>query len=160
MIEFRAWLSGIEDMQPDDWSPSRDQWIKIRAKIDSVEGLGTSIDQLVQQRVNEQLQTVKQQADIANRRSSVSASPSAVPPGFISGEIPLDRADAPLMPPPSAFANLPEHLRPTNLPKMSTTMPTGGPTARVDAPPSLGGLGNETTPSDLSGANYQPRQFL
>lgn len=30
---FKAWLSGVEDMQGDDWTPSAEQWKKIRAKI-------------------------------------------------------------------------------------------------------------------------------
>lgn len=34
--EFRQWLSGVEDMQPDGWSPTAEQWKKIRAKIDAL----------------------------------------------------------------------------------------------------------------------------
>lgn len=34
--EFRAWLSGVEEMQPDDWSPDRTQWRRIRAKIEEI----------------------------------------------------------------------------------------------------------------------------
>lgn len=30
---FKAWLSGVEDMQGDDWTPTPEQWKKIRAKI-------------------------------------------------------------------------------------------------------------------------------
>lgn len=30
---FKAWLSGVEDMQGDDWTPSAEQWKKIRSKI-------------------------------------------------------------------------------------------------------------------------------
>lgn len=38
LSEFRAWLSGVEDMQgSDDWSPTLDQWLKIRAKIDLID---------------------------------------------------------------------------------------------------------------------------
>lgn len=32
--EFRAWLSGVEDMQGDNWHPTAEQWAKIRNKID------------------------------------------------------------------------------------------------------------------------------
>lgn len=32
--EFKQWLSGVEDMQPDDWVPDSGQWAKIRAKIE------------------------------------------------------------------------------------------------------------------------------
>ena len=34
--EFRAWLSGVEEMQPDDWTPDSTQWRRIRAKIDLI----------------------------------------------------------------------------------------------------------------------------
>ena len=35
--QFRAWLSGVEDMQEDDWTPSPTQWKKIRSKFDEIE---------------------------------------------------------------------------------------------------------------------------
>lgn len=35
--EFRSWLEGVEDMQGDDWSPSLEQWKKIRSKIELLE---------------------------------------------------------------------------------------------------------------------------
>ncbi len=31
--EFKQWLSGVEDMQPSDWTPDASQWKKIREKI-------------------------------------------------------------------------------------------------------------------------------
>jgi hypothetical protein len=34
--EFKAWLSGVEDMQGEDWHPSAEQWAKIRSKIFSI----------------------------------------------------------------------------------------------------------------------------
>lgn len=34
--EFRAWLSGVEEMQADDWYPDPQQWKTIRAKIEEV----------------------------------------------------------------------------------------------------------------------------
>ncbi|MDE1830607.1 MAG: hypothetical protein KGI25_09820 [Thaumarchaeota archaeon] len=34
--EFRAWLSGVEEMQESDWTPSASQWRTIRAKIEEV----------------------------------------------------------------------------------------------------------------------------
>lgn len=34
--EFRAWLEGVEELQDDSWSPSKDQWTTIRQKIDSI----------------------------------------------------------------------------------------------------------------------------
>jgi hypothetical protein len=34
--EFRAWLSGVEEMQTEDWYPDLQQWKTIRAKIEEV----------------------------------------------------------------------------------------------------------------------------
>lgn len=34
--EFRAWLQGVEELQPDDWCPDKEQWKKIRQKIDNI----------------------------------------------------------------------------------------------------------------------------
>lgn len=34
--EFRAWLQGVEELQPDNWSPDRDQWHLIRDRIDGI----------------------------------------------------------------------------------------------------------------------------
>jgi hypothetical protein len=33
LSEFKAWLEGVEEMQADDWAPSRVQWERIRAKF-------------------------------------------------------------------------------------------------------------------------------
>lgn len=34
--KFRAWLEGVEEMQADDWTPSPEQWQRIRSKIDDI----------------------------------------------------------------------------------------------------------------------------
>lgn len=34
--EFKAWLSGVEDLQSSDWHPSKEQWEIIREKINSI----------------------------------------------------------------------------------------------------------------------------
>jgi hypothetical protein len=34
--EFRAWLSGVEEMQSDDWTPDPTQWRRIREKIEDI----------------------------------------------------------------------------------------------------------------------------
>jgi hypothetical protein len=36
LAEFKAWLQGVEDMQPDNWAPSKEQWNRIREKIDLI----------------------------------------------------------------------------------------------------------------------------
>lgn len=35
--QFRAWLEGVEEMQPDGWTPNDEQWKRIRQKIDMIE---------------------------------------------------------------------------------------------------------------------------
>ena len=35
--EFRAWLSGVEEMQPEGWHPSDTQWSTIRNKMDLID---------------------------------------------------------------------------------------------------------------------------
>ena len=34
--DFKMWISGIEEMQEDSWSPSPSQWRRIREKIDLI----------------------------------------------------------------------------------------------------------------------------
>jgi len=34
--EFRAWLSGVEEMQSEDWSPDLTEWRRIRQRIDEI----------------------------------------------------------------------------------------------------------------------------
>ncbi len=34
--EFRAWLQGVEELQEENWSPSHDQWVLIREKINGI----------------------------------------------------------------------------------------------------------------------------
>lgn len=36
LSEFRAWLSGVEEMQPAGWAPDAAQWKKIRDKIATI----------------------------------------------------------------------------------------------------------------------------
>jgi len=36
LAEFKAWLEGIEEIQPDDWSPDVNQWKMIREKIRAI----------------------------------------------------------------------------------------------------------------------------
>jgi len=36
LAEFRAWLNGVEELQPEDWAPTADQWKLIRNKIDGI----------------------------------------------------------------------------------------------------------------------------
>jgi hypothetical protein len=42
LSEFKAWLQGIEEIQPPGWSPTAEQWTMIRKKIDTIEVIATS----------------------------------------------------------------------------------------------------------------------
>jgi hypothetical protein len=39
--KFKAWLEGVEEMQPEDWHPDATQWKKIREKIDLINDVKT-----------------------------------------------------------------------------------------------------------------------
>ncbi len=51
--EFRHWLAGVEEMQPDGWSPDKRQWDRIREKINQLEAVVPApvVQQVVQQPV-------------------------------------------------------------------------------------------------------------
>lgn len=36
LSEFKAWLSGVEEMQPDGWAPDLTQWRRIRQRIENI----------------------------------------------------------------------------------------------------------------------------
>ena len=36
LAEFRAWLDGVEELQPETWSPDATQWGLIREKINNI----------------------------------------------------------------------------------------------------------------------------
>lgn len=39
--EFRMWLQGVEEMQDDGWTPSPQQWKRIREKVDNIADVPT-----------------------------------------------------------------------------------------------------------------------
>lgn len=57
LSEFKAWLQGVEDMQPNDWSPNVEQWTRIREKIDLI--IESDIANQSNQRVKEQALPVR-----------------------------------------------------------------------------------------------------
>lgn len=36
LAEFKAWMEGVEELQPDDWCPNAEQWKTIREKIKGI----------------------------------------------------------------------------------------------------------------------------
>jgi len=49
MSEFKAWLDGVEEMQPSGWVPNSEQWRTIRDKIETIEIQPNYLAQSVQQ---------------------------------------------------------------------------------------------------------------
>lgn len=39
---FKAWLSGIEEMQGEDWTPNAEQWKRIKEKLMAIEEAPTT----------------------------------------------------------------------------------------------------------------------
>lgn len=80
--EFKMWLRGVEEMQPDGWSPSQPQWARIREKIDSIVEGTASVqpqqqvvyrDPIVQQPVYPQHPVVHAQPGLTQQRPVISA---------------------------------------------------------------------------------------
>lgn len=42
--DFKNWLSGVLDFQPDDWTPNETQWAKIKDKIDQLDETPTVVN--------------------------------------------------------------------------------------------------------------------
>ena len=36
LVEFRAWLEGLDDALGDNWVPTKEQWKRIREKIEAI----------------------------------------------------------------------------------------------------------------------------
>ncbi len=81
--EFKMWLSGVEEMQMNDWVPNDVQWKKIREKIDTIVDSGS-------------VSTPQQQ--ILHREPRV---------GSREQEQPVVRYDGPVQFAPSGLSNVP-----------------------------------------------------
>lgn len=79
--EFKAWLQGVEELQSDDWHPTKEQWQKIRDKIDTI----------VEPEPNNQASSTVQQPQ-----------PAPAVPQQQTPPPPMEQVDTPPTPPPSA----------------------------------------------------------
>lgn len=85
MKEFQAWLSGVEEMQPQDWHPDLNQWRIIRTKIDTVV---TTISRPV-----DDDDDTEEYAPRGTRRGPVQYEPSALASSMISPTAPAFAVD-------------------------------------------------------------------
>lgn len=84
--EFRAWLEGVEELQPKDWSPSSEQWKLIRDKIKYINDAET---ELLSQPVREVMPTVPMRSGLAPELHMDPTLPVPPPPigGIPSGDV-------------------------------------------------------------------------
>lgn len=80
--EFRAWLQGVEELQPDNWSPNQPQWKLIRERIDGI------IEEKIVEKVVKK-EAVPEAPIYRNSPSVYDApqQPSSIPAGAINAEM-------------------------------------------------------------------------
>lgn len=89
--EFKNWLSGVLDFQPDDWVPNEQQWAKIRNKIDQLDDTPT----------------------VVSRPTSVASIPNtrATPVQSEKSSVPIPDLDQPPVKLPDAARKKQQHVR-------------------------------------------------
>lgn len=102
LTEFRAWLEGVEELQPDDWGPDTSQWQLIREKIDCI-----IADAPVQQ--------------VAATVATAAAQPMRMQPGFQQAGI------APPPPVPAPVLPLDANGQPVQIPLAGNPAPPTNP---------------------------------
>ena len=96
--EFRAWLNGVEELQPEDWAPDAAQWKLIREKINNIsEPRDSSVDTATLTKLIESLGTASPRPN---------ASPNPYPGPYAGGHPPNPQA-AGIPPPPPPPAGVP-----------------------------------------------------
>lgn len=60
--EFKSWMSGVEDMQEDDWVPNKQQWERIKSKIELLSDEAIVAQQDTQQGYETPYPVVQQQS--------------------------------------------------------------------------------------------------
>jgi len=79
--EFKAWLQGVEELQADNWSPNREQWQLIRAKIDGIVEEKQIVEKVVQ--------TTQHVQPMVSSNVPVQGVPPMIPPPPPTGGIPV-----------------------------------------------------------------------
>jgi len=105
LAEFRAWLSGVEELQPDNWAPNADQWKLIRDKID-----GITVPKVVP------VAATPSPAAVANNAPYAMQAAHIPPPPPPAGGVPTGPVTAPT---PGAVAAMPQQA-PVNISKAAT----------------------------------------
>jgi len=107
--EFRAWLEGVEELQPENWSPNREQWARIRERIDGIkEEAQRPIEPTRSAQPAQPTNTTPQKPVIYQQPSSILPPPPA-PGGLPPGEIEMTPAAKQMLNPgPGGKAKTPD----------------------------------------------------
>jgi hypothetical protein len=111
LAEFRAWLSGVEELQPEDWAPDATQWKTIREKMDHISEPRNTQDTDMLKKL---IEAINEQKPPAPHPGNPYAGQPQVPAGFVpppptpagvpAGEVDMTPAAAELgAPPPPAL---------------------------------------------------------
>jgi hypothetical protein len=82
--QFKSWLEGVEEMQGDDWTPSPEQWKKIRLKISLVLDEADDLESIVRRvlAISGNLQSIPiNNSPPVSRQFDAAPGPVAVPVG-------------------------------------------------------------------------------
>lgn len=96
--EFRAWLEGVEELQPDGWGPDATQWQLIRGKLECIVEAPPQLIAPVQQ---QPMQQGPPPGPVPRPTFTAPPSPSGVPPGVVveNREIPSGPIPPGVIPP-------------------------------------------------------------
>jgi len=86
LAEFRAWLSGVEELQPEDWAPNATQWKTIREKMDHISEPKNYGDTDMLQKLIEAMNQQKQPA--GHPGNPYAGHPRHPPAGFVPPPMP------------------------------------------------------------------------
>ena len=129
LAEFRAWLDGIEELQPETWAPDATQWALIREKINSITEPkpDAATHKLLQELLNgigkdtnPNLNTMHQRNNPYTGAPQVNLQPPPPPQGVPAGPVDMTPAAAQQM--PVVLTPAPElDLSATPAPNLDTT---------------------------------------
>ncbi len=97
--EFKAWLQGVEELQPDDWCPNVEQWQLIRDKINGIVEENKTTEQ--------QIITMQQQPKVYQQNKSLLAPPPPVG-GVPGGAVDMTLAAQQMLNPTGNTAKTPD----------------------------------------------------
>jgi len=126
LSEFRAWLAGVEELQPENWAPDATQWKLIREKIESITEPKTNADtEMLHKLIEKMSDDTQGRAQVANnapyahpQHQQVNPMAAGIPPpppptgGVPAGPVDIAPAARPYNPPAAKAVDLSEVAKP------------------------------------------------